>query len=359
MSTDNERTPLIQHHDHHRASTTSGSITPSSSMTACANGAAKNVQEARSTKRKLWFAVSLACMFFVTELVAGYFANSLALMSDAFHLLSDVASFFVALIAIYLAERPPTKRHTYGFHRAEVIAAVISVITIWVLTAFLVHEAIQRVLYPQEINAPLMCVTAAIGVGVNVILAIVLGGHHHHHHHHDEEDHNGHHHDENINLRAAALHVLGDLLASVGVLISSVVLLFKPTFTIVDPICTFVFALIVLYTTFHLITDSVGVLMEGAPGHLKPEAIIKSLTAIPGVIAVHDLHVWTLSPGKTSLTAHILVEKDAQTQYDDVLYKSQRVVCDEFGVHHSTLQIESEEARFTSHCRPEICSARV
>lgn len=181
-------------------------------------------------------------------------------------------------------------------------------------------------------------------------------------------------------MRAAALHVLGDLLASVGkeyytsrgkrvmltdafrgigVLISSVVLLFKPTYTIVDPICTFVFALIVLYTTFHLITDSVGVLMEGAPGHLKPEAIVKSLTAIPGVIAVHDLHVWTLSPGKPSLTAHILVEKDVQLQYDDILYKSQRVVCDEFGVHHTTLQIESEEARFTSHCRPEICCARV
>ncbi|EIE87084.1 hypothetical protein RO3G_11795 [Rhizopus delemar RA 99-880] len=146
-------------------------------------------------------------------------------MSDAFHLLSDVASFIVALVAIYLAEKPATKRHTFGFHRAEVIAALVSVLTIWVLTAFLVHEAIQRIKYPQEINAKLMCITAAIGVAVNIILAYVLGGHHHghshsheDHHSHDEETHNHHHHKEaNINLRAAALHVIGDLLASIGI----------------------------------------------------------------------------------------------------------------------------------------------
>ncbi|KAI9499510.1 cation efflux family-domain-containing protein [Zychaea mexicana] len=349
----------------------------------CANVSNRDGSVARSTKRKLLFATGLALLFFATELIAGYFANSLALMSDAFHLLSDVASFIVALAAIYLAEKPPTKRHTFGFHRAEVIAAMVSVFTIWVLTAFLVREAIERIKSPQEINARLMCLTASIGVVVNIILAYVLGGHHHghshgddshshshSHSHDDEEETHSHDHDHdhdhdndstphketNINLRAAALHVVGDLLASIGVLISSIVLLFKPDLTIVDPICTFVFSLLVLYTTYHLVRDSLGVLMEGTPGHIEPEAIQRSLENIPGVVAVHDLHVWTLSPGKSSLTAHITVSRDAELSYDEILARGQRIVCDRYGVHHSTLQVESEQANFTSHCRPEICT---
>lgn len=184
----------------------------------------------------------------------------------------------------------------------------------------------------------------------------------------------------NINLRAAALHVIGDLLASIGkrkrengiefdlsaylyvimtgVLISSIILIFKPNLTIVDPICTFIFSLLVLYTTYHLVRDSLAVLMEGTPGHIEPEAIEKSLLQIPGVIAVHDLHVWTLSPGKSSLTAHITVSRDAMStiSYDEILARGQRIVCDQYGVHHSTLQVESEQADFTSHCRPGICT---
>ncbi|KAI9321633.1 cation efflux protein [Dichotomocladium elegans] len=319
----------------------------------CAN-VTKDPGAQQSTKRKLLFATALALIFFTTELVAGYFANSLALMSDAFHLLSDVASFIVALAAIYLAEKPATKRHTFGFHRAEVIAALVSVFTIWILTAFLVREAVERVKHPQEINAKLMCMTAAIGVVVNVI--------------HGDEEHARHEHgngepvvkpphkEANINLRAAALHVIGDLLASIGVLISSIILIFKPKLTIVDPICTFIFSLLVLYTTYHLVRDSLAVLMEGTPGHIDLDAIQKTLQEIPGVTAVHDLHVWTLSPGKSSLTAHITIARNADISYDEVLARGQRIVCDRFGVHHSTIQVESEQAGFTSHCRPDICS---
>ncbi|OBZ91094.1 Zinc transporter 4 [Choanephora cucurbitarum] len=345
-----EHTPLIRPTELHNSSS-------------CSNLASKSELTNKSTKRKLTIATSIALVFFATELVAGYFANSLALMSDAFHLLSDVASFIVALAAIYLAEKPPTKRHTYGFHRAEVISALVSVLTIWVLTGFLVFEAIERIRTPQVIDAKLMCITAAIGVMINIVLAVVLGGHHHHHHHehshdHDHEASHSHSHDTNLNLRAAALHVIGDLLASIGVLISSIILLFKPEYTIVDPICTFVFSIIVLYTTYHLVKDSLAVLMEGAPGHIQPEAIEKSLLKIPGVVAVHDLHIWTLSPGKSSLTAHITVSLEKKNHYDDILAQSQKVVCDLYGVHHSTLQIESEKADFTSHCRPEMCSPR-
>ncbi|KAI8060054.1 cation efflux protein, partial [Gongronella butleri] len=370
----NERTPLVKHHR-------SNSIVSYEDVV-CAN-VSERIGTSTSTKRKLWFATGLALVFFSTELVAGYLSNSLALFSDAFHLLSDVVSFLVALVAIYLAEKPATSRHTFGFHRAEVIAALMSVLTIWILTAYLVREAIDRISNPQEIDAKLMCITASIGVVVNIVLAYVLGGHHHahgghdhgshdHHHDHGEENHN-HDHEErstgsnqpkirrketNINLRAAALHVIGDLLASVGILISSIILLINPKLTIVDPICTFIFSLLVLYTTYHLVKDSLAVLMEGVPGNLQPELIEKSLLQLPGVVAVHDLHVWTLSPGKSSLTAHLTIDHDAFDRYDEILAKSQRVVCDLYGVHHSTIQIESNEADFTNHCRPNMCTPR-
>ncbi|KAI8973846.1 cation efflux protein [Pilobolus umbonatus] len=344
----NENTPLIDSQQHYHVSS-------------CSNLTSKADSSASSTKKRLIIATTVALLFFATELVAGYFANSLALMSDAFHLLSDVASFIVALIAIYLAEKPPTKTHTYGFHRAEVIAALASVLTIWILTGFLVKEAIERIKQPQIIDAKLMCITATIGVLVNILLAFVLGGNHHHSHghSHEEEEHtheHSHNKETNINLRAATLHVIGDLLASIGVLVSSIILLFKPEYTIVDPICTFVFSGIVLYTTYHLVKDSLAVLMEGAPGHIQPEAIERSLLQIPGVVAVHDLHIWALSPGKSSLTAHITVSEDKS--YDEILAKGQQIICDVYGVHHSTLQIESDTAGFTSHCRPGMCTPR-
>ncbi|KAI9313566.1 cation efflux family-domain-containing protein [Dichotomocladium elegans] len=288
-------------------------------------------QNTLSTRRKLWFAVCMATLFFTTELVAGYFANSLALMSDAFHLLTDVASFIVALFAIYLAERPPTSKHTFGFHRAEVIAAMVSVFTIWILTTFLVHEAILRLQNPPDIDARLMCITASIGVAVNLVL------------------------DVNMNLRAASLHVLGDLIASIGVLLSSIILIFNPELTIVDPICTFIFAAIVLCTTFQLISDSLGILMECVPSHIHLDTISKALNAIPGVVSIHDLHVWSLAPGKTFLTVHIQQQQQQLVDYNDVLIKSQHILTEQLGLSHLTIQIEPQNAQFKHHCRPDLC----
>jgi cation diffusion facilitator family transporter len=164
------------------------------------------------------------------------------------------------------------------------------------------------------------------------------------------------HQESNINLRAATLHVIGDLLASIGVLVSSIIIIVRPDMTIVDPICTFIFSILVLYTTYHLVKDSLAVLMEGTPLNIRPEAIEQSILEIPGVVAVHDLHVWNLSPGKSSLTAHITFDKNAMHTYDEILYQAQHIVCDKYGVHHTTLQLESDVTVFTSHCRPDLCA---
>jgi len=348
------------------------------------------------------FVTALALMFFGAELVGGYIANSLALMSDAFHLLTDVISFLMALIAIVLAEKPATQRHSFGFHRAEVIAALVSVFTIWILTAFLVHEAIERIQSPKEIDGWTMFVIASLGVIVNIVLASVLGHNHSHeqgHSHGNEHSHssdghsiadnihsNGHeqpphlhkenntrkygqqnheHSDEshlliskpnqssekNINLRAATLHIIGDLISSVGVLLSSIIIILDPTKTIVDPICTFIFSGLVLFTTYHVVRDSLAILMEGTPGHINPAAVTQSLAAIKGVTNVHDLHIWTLTAGKSSLAVHLVIA--SPQSHPVVLLAAQHIVCDEYGIHHSTIQLEMAEA---GHCYPGMCA---
>ncbi|KAI8336604.1 cation efflux protein [Chlamydoabsidia padenii] len=308
-------------------------------------------KDADPTKKKLIIACSLAFFFFITEVTAGYFANSLALLGDGFHLLSDVASFIVAIVAIYLAEKPPTKRHSFGFYRAQVIAALISVFTIWILTGFLVLKAFHRLTHPAQIDAKIMCATATIGVLVNIVLAYVLGGHHHHSKDGDsklvfdqESQQTQTKEMRNINLQAAALHVIGDLLASLGVLISSIILWIKPEYSFVDPLCTFLFSIIVLCTTFHLVRDSVVVLMEGVPFHMDIHQVETALLELENVVDVHDLHIWTLSPGKTALCVHLVTVLTSDVSGDDhVLIQAQSLLFKLFDIHHSTIQIESKD----------------
>ncbi|KAF9169197.1 hypothetical protein BGX20_010675 [Mortierella sp. AD010] len=353
--------------------------------------------ETTKSKRKLIFVTILCLCFFAVEMIGGYFAKSLALMSDAFHLLSDVISFIVSLIAIWLSEQPATKRHSFGYHRAEVLAALMSVFIIWILTAVLLMEAVERIRNPQSIDGKTMCIVASIGVGINIILAFALGhdhghGHGHDHSHGDGHDHghehnHGHDHSHehsngashshshggnnksahkkevNINVKAATLHVIGDLISSVGVLIASIIIMIKPSWTIVDPICTFFFSILVLFTTYRLVWDSLGILMEGTPTHIDPEEVESSLLEIPGVTLVHDLHVWNLTAGKPSLavhlqlapTSHLTNQELTMVDYDRILAQAQNVVCGRFQIHHSTIQLETA-SNSSEHCRPDICS---
>ncbi|KAF9429324.1 hypothetical protein BGZ76_001455 [Entomortierella beljakovae] len=306
--------------------------------------------EATKNKRKLIFVTVLCLVFFVVELIGGYFARSLALMSDAFHLLSDVVSFVISLIAIWLSEQPATKRHSFGYHRAEVLAALMSVFIIWILTAFLLMEAVERIRNPQPIDGKTMCVVASIGVGINII-------------HNDNGKAATRKKEVNINVKAATLHVIGDLISSAGVLLASIIIMVKPTWTIVDPICTLFFSVLVLFTTYRLVWDSLGILMEGTPTHIDPEELESSLLEIPGVTLVHDLHVWNLTAGKPSMavhlqlapTSHLTNQELTMADYDRILVQAQNVVCGRFQIHHSTIQLETA-SNSSDHCRPDICS---
>ncbi|KAI8806863.1 cation efflux family-domain-containing protein [Cladochytrium replicatum] len=303
-----------------------------------------DLHESKANQRKLIIATVLCFTFFLVELFAGIWAGSLAILSDSFHLLSDIAGFGISLTALYLAQQPATSSHSFGFYRAEILGAILSTLLIWILTAGLVWEGIQRLYNPTPIDGKIMFITAALGVLVNIALGFTLhgehghshnghshghshdhhGGHAHSHDHGDghDRDHN-HDHDNselegqvfkkkemNVNIKSAALHVIGDLISSIGVLISAAIIWAYPSMTIVDPICTFVFSIIVIMTTFRLMSNSITVLMEGTPTDIDPEQVAADLLKIPGVTDVHDLHIWALTVGKVALAAHLDVHPD-------------------------------------------------
>eukprot|EP00744_Colponema_vietnamica_P007065 GILI01010202.1.p1 GENE.GILI01010202.1~~GILI01010202.1.p1 ORF type:complete len:547 (-),score=138.80 GILI01010202.1:255-1895(-) len=518
--------------------------------------------EERRTKweqaRQKLIAVSIICVIFmIVEVIGGYLAHSLAIMTDAAHLLSDVSGFMISLFALYVGARPATDVLSFGFHRAEIIGALLSVALIWILTAGLVIEAIDRLQEPEPVDGKVMFITSALGLAANLLMGKILhsGGHHHHHgfgghdhdhdhghghshghshghdhghdhkheraaspkpsskfnslntstvipasgsssprlnpsspsavspsavspcsghghdhkhdhkhkikkttievksiasasssssstgaaavggdgyvalvtdDHHDHHDHDHHDHDhdhshahsyppnhphctdadleqghshshshsqekkkshchdghshdhdhdhghghddhghshgwlssllghshghdteENVNVRAAYIHVLGDIAQSIGVMIAAGLIWYNPEWHIADPICTFLFSILVLLTTWGIIQDSIRVLMEGTPRGIDPAAVLEELRAVPGVDDVHDLHIWSLSIGKPALSAHINAE---HARAPEVLAAATAVCQQKFNISHTTIQIETGDADAASNC---------
>jgi len=346
----------------------------------------KKLKNTRAAQRKLTIA-SIVCLFFmIGEFCGGYFSNSLAIMTDAAHLLSDFGSFMISLFALWLGTRKPSKKLSFGWHRAEVMGALLSVLIIWVLTGILVYEAIMRVKNEQyELKPLVMLITAGVGVIVNIIMGVTLhdthghahggGGHGHSHsdsnehshdgaHSHDAHSHDGHSHElqgsqshghshnetdailskprkklkKDLNVRAAFIHVLGDLVQSVGVFLAALLIYFKPAWKIADPICTFMFSILVLLTTITILKDILLVLMEGTPKGLDFKEILEDLQNIRAVRMVHNLHVWSLTMGTPALSVHLAVDDSRATQ--SVLREAQSLVSQKYEIHHSTIQVE-------------------
>ncbi|KAJ8736003.1 hypothetical protein PYW08_006659 [Mythimna loreyi] len=324
----------------------------------------RNEEIDKRARRKLIVASILCVIFMIGEIVGGYLSNSLAIATDAAHLLTDFASFMISLFSLWVSSRPATRRMPFGWYRAEVIGALTSVLLIWVVTGILVYMAVQRVIYKEfEINATVMLITSAVGVAVNLVMGLTLHQHGHSHgggghgHSHggnnpvlnnkkergdsDAESSNSHsheHHQENINVRAAFIHVLGDFLQSFGVLIAAIVIYFQPSWNLVDPICTFLFSVLVLITTFNIIKDTLLVLMEGSPRGVDFQEVANTFLSLAGVVRVHNLRMWALSLDKTALSAHLAIRTGVSPQ--KVLEEATRLVHDKYNFFEMTLQIE-------------------
>ncbi|ELT87571.1 hypothetical protein CAPTEDRAFT_142357 [Capitella teleta] len=297
----------------------------------------------RRARNKLIIASMLCVLFMIAEAVGGVLANSLAVATDAAHLLTDFASFMISLFSLYVASRPSTKKMSFGYYRAEVIGALVSVLLIWVVTAVLVYLAVDRVISGDyEIGGATMLITAGCAVAFNIFMGLTLHDTHGHSHgggshgHSHGENHTQH--QPNINVRAAFIHVIGDFLQSLGVMIAAIVVYFKPEYKIVDPICTFLFSILVLFTTITILRDTLNVLMEGTPKGIDFQDVRQALCTIPGVRELHNLRIWSLTVSKVALSVHLAVEPS--TSHQQTLAIAARLMRERFGVHECTVQIE-------------------
>eukprot|EP00117_Sycon_ciliatum_P009729 scpid57515/ scgid11904/ Zinc transporter 2; Solute carrier family 30 member 2 len=311
---------------------------------------AARIASVKSARRKLMIASAFCLLFTVSEAAGGLISGSLALLTDAAHMLSDFASFLISLFAIWVAQKPATKSMSFGFYRAEVVGALTSVFIIWILTGVLVYKAIERVQTGEHnINAKVMLITSGFGVAVNILLGCILhqsgsghlhshGGSSHGHSHGSSNSSDGG--EENINVRAAFIHVIGDMVQSVGVLIAAYIIYYYPQYSIVDPICTFLFSGLVLLTTLSVFRDGIHVLMEGSPKNISYSSVKSDLEAIEGVMMAHSLHMWCLTMGKSALAVHLVVEPGRSALQQEVLEKAQNIARNKYNMIHTTVQVE-------------------
>ncbi len=273
------------------------------------------------TTRRLGLVLGLTLAYTAAEVIGGLLSNSLALLADAGHMLTDNLALGIALFAAWSARRPPDPARTYGYRRAEILAALINGIALVVISLYIVWEAWQRLSAPPEVQYGLMGGIALGGLAVNILGAVIMHGGR----------------DENLNIRAAYLHILGDLLGSVGAIVAAVCIgLFGWAWA--DPVASVAIAGIIVFSSVRLIFQSVNVLMEGAPPHIPIQEVREALSSLEGVEEVHDLHVWSLSEGAVILTAHLRTGPTIRSV--QVTRAALAVLEDRFGIRHATLQVE-------------------
>ncbi|XP_058516783.1 proton-coupled zinc antiporter SLC30A2 [Ochotona princeps] len=303
-------------------------------------------------RHQLYAASAICLVFMIGEIIGGYLAHSLAIMTDAAHLLTDFASMLVSLFSLWMSSRPATKTMNFGWQRAEILGALLSVLSIWVVTGVLVYLAVQRLISGEyEIEGGTMLITSGCAVAVNIIMGLILHQSSHGHSHGHGHSHDAGQSQENPSVRAAFVHVIGDFLQSLGVLVAAYILYFKPEYKYIDPICTFLFSILVLGTTLTILRDVILVLMEGTPKGMDFTAVRDLLLSVEGVQALHSLHIWALTMAQPVLSVHIAIAENADAQA--VLKMASARLQGKFHFHTMTIQIEdySEDMRDCQACQ--------
>ena len=274
------------------------------------------------TRRRLTLALAITAAVMVVEFVGGWLASSLALLADAAHMLADVAALALALVAAWIARRPATPERSFGFLRLEILAALVNGAVLFAIALGIGVEAWRRVHAPEAVNGALLLGVAAIGFAANVGAAVVLHGGHQH----------------SLNQRGAYLHVLGDLLGSVGALIAGAIVI-ATGWTLADPLISVLIGLLVLASAWRLVKESLDVLLEATPRHIALSDVHERIVSVPGVESVHDLHLWTVTSGVVAMSGHLVVKNPSDNQpILEAVQNRMRAM----GIHHVTVQVERE-----------------
>ncbi len=272
----------------------------------------------------------------IAEVVGGFWTGSLSLLSDAAHVFMDIFALALSYLALRLSALPADDRHTYGYHRLEVVAALINGITLGAIAIEIFSESWKRWFNPEPIKSMEMLVIAVIGLVVNLVVAFVLGGHHHEHEEGEEEHEEA----EDLNVRSAYLHVLGDAISSVGVIIAAA-LIWWTGWTWLDPLMSVFIGVLIVVSSWRVLKSSLHILVEGVPEHLSVEKIGQGMASISGVLNVHDLHVWSICSGHAALSAHVITENQLLAEEDGIMAEL-KTRLKKFGIEHTTIQFECE-----------------
>jgi len=281
-------------------------------------------------QRRLMVALGVALVATVAEAVGGWVSNSLALLSDAGHMLADAAAIGLSLFALRMAARPADSKRTYGYYRLEILAALVNGAVLFAIAAGIAVEGYRRLLHPEPVGVRTVVLLSCFGIVLNALgMWITHAGAH-----------------GSMNLRSTFLHLAGDLLNSIGVLVSALLIAWTGQLA-VDPVVSFLIAGTIVWSAIRLCREAVDVLLEGAPGHIPVADVSSAIAQVPGVAAVHDLHVWTITSGLVALSCHIVVTCDGPEcrSHDEILTEAKAVLRERFAIEHTTIQFESDQYR--------------
>ena len=295
-----------------------------------------------ASRRGLIGALVLISGYMLAAVTGGILSGSLALIADAAHMLTQVAAIAVALVAMRSAAREASAEHTFGAHRLEILAALFNALTLWLLAAWVVVEAFQRIREAPEVQGPLMLSVGAAGLIVNVLAAWILhrsaGG--------------------SVRASDAIGHVMAERLGTVGV-VASGALIWVFGWTLADPIASVVIGVLILLTTWRLLARVVHVLLEGVPEHVDVYRLCNTMEEVEGVVLIHDIHVWTIAQGYDALTAHVLIDRELPaSDLDPILRRLRKIASQDFGIQHITIQIEQSLEGCTEHHHVDHLHAR-
>jgi len=275
--------------------------------------------------RPLKITLGLVLVIMIAEVIGGILSNSLALLSDAGHMLTDALALGLSLFAMNLARKPATSTRTYGYHRAEIMAALVNGTVLILVSVYIFYQAYQRFFEIPAVKSPLMLIVAVIGLVANLIGMFLLRRSSR----------------KSINIKAAFWHIIGDTMSSVGVIIAGVIIFFTGWY-IADPILAVLIGVVILWGAVRIVKESVDILLESVPAHVRIDEVTAAVKNVPGVEDLHDIHIWTITSGIYALSAHLSIADQTVSQSCDILTKVNEVLAENFNITHTTLQLECQ-----------------
>ncbi len=284
-------------------------------------------------RKGLLIALAITLFMMIAEIIGGLLSNSLALLSDAGHMFTDTLALALSFFAMKFAGMPATEKKTFGFYRLEILAALLNGITLVIISLYIMYEAYERILNPQPVAGTLMLIVAVIGLIVNIIGALFLMKHH----------------KTNLNIRGAFLHIIGDAVSSVGVIIGGIIILYTGWY-LIDPILSILIALGIIAGAVALVSESVSILLESAPSHINIAAVAEEIARVDGVREAYHVHVWTITSGVYALSAHVVIDDRPVSGSRELLDAIRQRLTDRFKIMHSTIQLECERCDESGFC---------